>query len=136
MWPAHYREFLARHRLSGVEAKVPESADLSELGAAIGLYDETQAIDEAERFYPGLVVKKDGFVPIGQDMTGGGDPYFINSNDEAPGPVYRIYHDSVHDRDYDRDEAVVTVLSSYEALLRFLTGGQPPNTSFERTREG
>jgi hypothetical protein len=135
MWPPHYRDFVERHHLPGAEVELSEEADLSEIGATIGLYNETQAIDEADNFYPGLVVKVDGFVPIGQDMTGGGDPYFINLNDRAPGPIYRIYHDSVHDRDYDRDDAVAEVLESYEDLLRFLTGGQPPNTSLERTRE-
>lgn len=135
MWPSHYRDFLAQHRLSGAEADVPEMFDLSELGATIGLYDETQAIDEADNFYPGLVVKSDGFIPIGQDMTGGGDPYFINLNDTSPGPIYRIYHDSVHDRNYDRHKAIVKVLDTYEDLLKFLAGGQPPDTSLERTRE-
>ena len=134
MWPPHYRDFVEKHRLSGSEVELPEIADLSELGATIGLYDETQAIDEADNFYPGLVVKADGFVPIGQDMTGGGDPYFINLNDKSPGPLYRVYHDSVHDPDYDRDEAIAKVLESYETLLQFLSGGQPPNRSLERTR--
>jgi hypothetical protein len=136
MWPRHYRDFVERHQLPSLEVELSERDDLSELGATIGLYDEAQAKDEADNFYPGLMVKPDGFVPIGQDMTGGGDPYFINLNDNPPGPLYRIYHDSVHDRDYDRDEAIVRVLDSYEELLRFLPGGQPPNKSFERTREG
>jgi hypothetical protein len=121
--------------VAGLEVELPESSDLSEVGGPIGLYNEAQAIDEGDNFYPGLVVKADGFVPIGQDMTGGGDPYFINLHDPAHGPIYRIYHDSVHDRDYDRNEAVVKVLESYVDLLRFLGGGQPPNTSLERTRE-
>lgn len=124
MWPSHFRNFVEQHRLSGLEAELPESSDLSEIGATIGLYNEAQAIDEADNFYPGLVVKADGFVPIGQDVTGGGDPYFINLGDPPPGPVYRIYHDSVHDRSYDREEAVHKVLESYESLLQFIVGGQ------------
>lgn len=136
MWPSHYRDFVERHQLPGAEVELSEEADLSEIGATIGLYNEAQAIDEADNFYPGLVVKVDGFVPIGQDMTGGGDPYFINLNDSAPGPLYRIYHDSVHDRAYDRGDAIAKVLESYEDMLHFLTGAQPPNTSLERTREG
>jgi hypothetical protein len=67
-------------------------------------------------------------------MIGSGDPYFINLNDSAPGPLYRIYHDSVRDRNYDRNNAIAKILESYEDLLRFLTGGQPPNTSLERSR--
>ncbi|PSN12552.1 hypothetical protein C7293_19685 [filamentous cyanobacterium CCT1] len=121
MWPSHFRSFAERHNLPGLQVELPESSDLSEIGATIGLYNEAQAIDEADSFYPGLIVKADGFVPIGQDMTGSGDPYFINVNDVAPGPIYRIYHDSVHDRDYDRNEAVAKVLESYEDLLKFST---------------
>lgn len=136
MWPSHYRDFVERHHLPSTEVELPEDADLSGVGATIGLYNEAQAIDEADRFFPGLVVKADGFVPIGQCMTGSGDPYFINLNDRAPGPIYRIYHDSVHDRNYDRDDAIAVILESYEDLLLFLPGGQPPNTSFERSREG
>ena len=135
MWPAHFRAFVERHNLTGVEVEIPETSDLSEIGASIGVFDEAQAIDEADNFYPGLVVKEDGFIPIGQDLTGGGDPYFINANDKAPGPLYRIYHDSVADRDYDRDDAVYKILESYELLVKFLSGGQPPNKSLERTRE-
>ena len=75
-----------RHKLAGVELEIPENSDLSEIGASIGLLTEAQAIDEADNYYPGLAVKTDGFVPIGQDLTGGGDPYFINANDDAPGP--------------------------------------------------
>lgn len=135
MWPSHYRDFVERHHLPSAEAELSEDADLSGIGATIGLYNEAQAIDEADNFYPDLVVKADGFVPIGQCMTGSGDPYFINLNDSAPGPLYRIYHDSVHDRNYDRDDAIAKVLESYEDLLHFLTRGQPPNTSLERTLE-
>jgi hypothetical protein len=117
MWPIHYRTFVERHTLAGVEVEVPEDHDLSGMGASIGLYDEAKARDEAERFYPGLVVRHDGFVPIGEDLGGSGDPYFINIHDEPPGPVYRIYHESVPDRSYDREEAIERVLASYAELL-------------------
>jgi hypothetical protein len=136
MWPSHYRDFLERHHLAGADVELSEESDVSGIGATIGLYNEAQAIDEADNFYPGLVVKADGFIPIGQCMIGSGDPYFINVNDAAPGPLYRIYHDSVHDRSYDRGDAIAKILESYEDLLRFRAGGQPPNTLLERTSEG
>ena len=92
---------------------------VSGIGASIQLYDQAAAISEAE-FYPGIVVKDDGFVPIGGDPTGSGDPYFINAHDDSPGAVYRIYHDMVSDRSYERDEAIARVLASYEELARFI----------------
>ncbi|HEY4261510.1 MAG TPA: hypothetical protein VGM98_15180 [Schlesneria sp.] len=106
--------------MADVEVEIPQTDDLSGLGALIGLYDEAAAIEEACQFYPGLIVKEHGFVPIGQDLTGSGDPYFINTKDDSPGPVYRIYHDSVADSSYSSADAVVTVLASYEKLLSFI----------------
>jgi hypothetical protein len=94
MWPVKYRQFVKKHGLSGVELEVPEGDDLSGIGASIRLYDEDEAKKECE-FYPGIVVRADGFVPIGEDSLGSGDPYFVNVKDKQPGPVYRIYHDSV-----------------------------------------
>ena len=49
-----------------------------------------------------------------------GDPYFIRIQDQQPGPVYRIYHDSVHDKNYDPSQAIVRVLDSYEDLLKYV----------------
>ncbi|MDB5341834.1 MAG: hypothetical protein JWP89_211 [Schlesneria sp.] len=120
MWPPHFRAFVEQHRLAGAETEIPVSDDLSGLGALIGLYDEAAAREEAFEFYLGLVVKEDGFVPIGQDLTGSGDPYFINTRDDSPGPVYRIYHDSMADRSYNSVDAIVTVLESYEKLLNYV----------------
>jgi hypothetical protein len=48
--------------------------------------------------------------------VGSGD-YYINSQDGANGPLYRIYHDSVAEGGYKRSEAVAVVLESYEELL-------------------
>ena len=45
---------------------------------------------------------------------------FINVNDKQPGPVYRIYHESVHDQNYNREEAIEIVLKSYQHLLKFI----------------
>ena len=120
MWPTAYREFVERHALVGREIEIAVAEDLSGVGASIGLFSEVDATGEANDFYPGLVVKEDGYVPIGGCLTGCGDPYFINVRDVQPGPVYRIYHDSVFDRDYDREAAIARVLDSYESLLRFV----------------
>lgn len=36
----------------------------------------------------------------------------------------RIYHDSVHDENYDRGQAIARVLDSYEELLKYLGESQ------------
>ena len=120
MWPLHYRQFVERNSLAGKEAEIPETADLSGGRSCIGLFDESEAADEAERFYPALIVRADGFMPIGQCLLGGGDPYFINLHDDPPGPVYRIYHESVMDRTYDPELAIVRILDSYEDLRKYV----------------
>ncbi|MCC7422987.1 MAG: hypothetical protein IT428_22150 [Planctomycetaceae bacterium] len=119
MWPPHFQQFAAAHRLVGAMIEIPEADDASGLGASFQILDDAGVAGELDA-YPGTVVAADGFVPIGGCLLGSGDPYFIRSSDPAPGPVYRIYHDSVFDADYDRDEAVATVLESYEDLLRFI----------------
>jgi hypothetical protein len=119
MWPAEYRNFVEKDCLVGREVEVPEGEDLSGVGAIIELLDEGQAASEADDVYPGLIVKADGFVPIGGCGIGTGDPYFINTRDAQPGPIYRIDHEAVSDDGYDRDEAVTRVLDSYESLLKY-----------------
>lgn len=120
MWPPSYRQFVERHGLAGAEIEIPGADDLSGIGASIEILDEAGAAAEANDFYPGLVVKEDGFVPVGGCLLGSGDPYFINSRDEPPGPVYRIYHESVSDSGYDRGDAIAQVLESYEEFLRYV----------------
>ncbi len=119
MWPPEYRHFIDCHQLVKAELEIPEANDLSGVGASFELLDEDGASSESNDFYPGLIVKADGYVPIGGCLIGSGDPYFINIRDQQPGPVYRIYHDSVFDEDYDRNQAIARVLDSFEQLLQY-----------------
>jgi hypothetical protein len=52
-------------------------------------------IEESFEYYPGIPILEKGFVCIGEDMSGGGNPYFINFNSTNP-PIFQIYHDSGH----------------------------------------
>ena len=120
MWPPEFRHFLESNALAGKAVEISDGDDLSGVGASIQLFDEPDAASEANDFYPGLVVKADGYVPIAGCVEGSGDPYFIRIQDQQPGPVYRVYHDLVHDENYDRGQAIVRVLDSYEDLLKYL----------------
>jgi hypothetical protein len=120
MWPQEYRQFIEANTLAGKPVDISDRDDLSGVGASIQLFNEADAASEANDVYPGLVVKADGYVPIACCAEGSGDPYFIRIQDQHPGPVYRIYHDSVHDENYDRGQAIVRVLDSYEDLLKHL----------------
>jgi hypothetical protein len=117
MIPDYWTSFVEEHGLTDKDIEIPEDGDLSEIGAEFRIMKPEDTIEEANDFYPGLVVKNDGYIPIGSCSTGSGDPYFINANDGPKGPLYRIYHDSVHDEGYDKKEAVALVLKNYEGIL-------------------
>ena len=120
MFPQYWKDFLDQSGLAGRDFEVPEEEDQSGLGAEIVLMDEPSAKEEADECYPGIVVVKDGFIPVGSCSLGSGDPYFINENDGVGGALYRIYHDMVGDDGYDRAEAVVVVLKSYTELPKYI----------------
>jgi len=50
-------------------------------------------IDESYNAYPGIPILNKGYICIGIDPSGSGDPYFINFNNPEY-PVFQIYHDS------------------------------------------
>jgi len=120
MIPDYWRSFVTEHSLTGSEIEIPEDADLSGLGAEFQVLDETGIREEAEKAYPGIVVAKDGFVPVGGCVVGAGDPYFINTNDGPNGPLYRVYHDMVSEGGYKREQAVDVVLQHYEQMAEYL----------------
>lgn len=60
--------------------------------AYVEMYQPSHMIDESFEAYPGIPILERGYVCIGGDPTGSGDPYFIHFHDENS-PVYQIYHD-------------------------------------------
>ena len=117
--PDYWKLFVATNALEGRDLEVPESADLSGLGIEFLFLDDEGTRQEAEDAYPGLMVARDGYVPVGGCSFGSGDPYFINTRDGENGPLYRIYHDAVGTDGYDAAEAVVVVLRDYRELLKY-----------------
>lgn len=116
--PEYWVKFLDGHELRGKVFRIADESDLSGVGAELFIFDERQSVEEAVDFYPGLVVSRDGYVPVAGCLVGSGDPYFIKTDDGERGRLYRIYHDAVADDGYDVGEAVTVVLSSYEQLLQ------------------
>ncbi|WP_323756071.1 hypothetical protein [Roseivirga sp.] len=117
--PKHWLDFLKTNGLNGLEIEIPESKDLSELGASFKIMNEKESIDEMLNFYPSIIVKHQNYIPIGNCCVGSGDPYFINSDDGPNGKLYRVYHDEVIDETYDKDSAISVVLIKYEDILKF-----------------
>jgi hypothetical protein len=120
MIPLYWQEFIENNALRGKEIEIPENVDLTEIGAEIEILDEEGIRQETEELYPGIIVSKDGFIPIGACSIGTGDQYFINLNDGARGPLYRIYHDMVGDDGYDKNEAVNIVLKDYTEIIKYI----------------
>ncbi|WOI35824.1 hypothetical protein R1T43_18030 [Alteromonas sp. CI.11.F.A3] len=121
--PEYWKNFIIKNELVGEYCEIPESADLSELdGGNLKLLDEYQILNEANEFYPGIAVKKFGYIPVASCSLGSGDPYFININDGVNGNLYRIYHDAemIDDESYNMDEAANVVLADYADLLKYL----------------
>jgi len=52
-----------------------------------------QIEDACLDMYPGCAIFELGFIGIGEDPTGSGDPYFIKTDEGENPPVYQIYHD-------------------------------------------
>jgi hypothetical protein len=120
MHPAYWAEFLKQHSLIGRSASVSESDDASGVGADLIFLDTEGTRVELDELYPGIVVKHDGFVPVGGCDIGTGDQYFINVNDGIGGPLYRIDHEAVSSEGYDRASAVEVVLRDYREILTYL----------------
>lgn len=124
MVPEYWKNFIVSNLLVGKCCEIPEKSDLSELdGGDLKIFSEANVVEEANEFYPGLIVKKDGFIPVASCLQGSGDPYFINVNDGANGCLYRIYHDAemIDDDNYNLDDAVNIVLNNYTDLLKFVS---------------
>ncbi|MBQ5961790.1 hypothetical protein [Massilia sp. ZL223] len=76
-------------------------------------------------YWPGIVVAKDGDVPVGSCLVGSGDFYYIKTSEGPAGALYRIYHDAVAEDGYDPGEAIALVLGAYRELLDHVERPQP-----------
>ena len=120
MLPIYWLRFVESNELSGHTARVAEDADLSTLGADMKFLTAEQSVDELTNFWPGIGVAKDGFVPVASCLSGSGDYYYINTKDGLNGPLYRVYHDAVHEDGYNVEDAVARVLDHFEDLLPYV----------------
>jgi hypothetical protein len=89
--PMRYAEVLPRYSIEG---------ECLEVGKWLITMSSLHDINEAATdFIPGRHVRVLGWIAIGEDATGGGDPFFINvtgsDSDEYDPEVIQIFHDSV-----------------------------------------
>jgi hypothetical protein len=117
MMPQYWRDFIEANRIVRKSFHLSESDDESGSGADLTILTAEQSLDEATRYWPGIGVARDGYVPVAWCDGGSGDWFYINSNDGINGPLYRIYHDSVSANGYEPSDAIAVVLQNYEKLL-------------------
>jgi hypothetical protein len=59
-------------------------------------------VSEANEAYPGIVVKRIGYVPFASDDSGGGDYYYARFTESDDPPVFRYWHDEVDEEAPER----------------------------------
>lgn len=83
----------------------------------VEILEPKHMIEESFEYYPGIPIIEKGYVCIGGDPSGSGDPYFVNFYTENP-PVYQIYHDSVDQADEILKNGKAKVANSFAELFR------------------
>ena len=117
--PDHWKEFVNKHTLEGKEIEFPWPGE-DDLTAMIEILNDETVEMEANELWPGIGIKKDGFIPVAGCACGTGDQYCINVNDEPDGPLYIVDHEKVGSDGYDQNDAVKMMLAHYSDLLKFL----------------
>lgn len=77
---------------------------------------------ESLEFYPGLAIVERGFLCIGGDPTGSGDPYCIPTDRGEDPPVYQVYHDVGEEADEILHNGLFEVSPRLSDLFRQATG--------------
>ncbi len=60
---------------------------------SIQFNDFQQIEDACLNMYPGIAIFELGYIGIGEDPRGSGNPFFISTDEGDNPPVYQIYHD-------------------------------------------
>ena len=117
--PDWYLELITSYPLCGAGFELSEGEDLSGLGALLEWMSPAFTLEEALDTEPGRSVLRFGYLPFGTDLTGGGDPYFLDLSQERDDPpVVRIPHDYAVTQPYPLEniELVAEHLSTFLAL--------------------
>lgn len=112
----HWIKFRDSNNLTNKSISIPSSSDPEDIHE-VTIFDTDSILDERDNFYPGLVVAKDGYIPVGGCEIGSGDPYFVNLEEGEDSALYQIYHDEVSDQGYSKDDAVCVVLRNFKDIL-------------------
>ena len=108
---------LSQYKLCGTELELSREYDASGLGASVGFLNIDGILSEARDCQPGKSVVPLGFLPFGADLTGSGDPYFLDLRRGSDDPeVVRVPHDLATELCYPVDK--IERVCPLSALIR------------------
>ncbi len=117
--PDWYRHLIAEVPLIHTEVgwQADEPGENTNGIACMEIYEPRDMIYESFKAYPGIQILRYGYVCIGGDPTGSGDPYFVHfeSNQSA---VYQIYQHAGDNPDRILNKCRVQVAASLEDFFK------------------
>jgi hypothetical protein len=113
--PEWFVLLMERYPLAGAELTLAPDKDRAGSGVEMMWLDPAKIVDEAQEMYPGISATPHGYLPIGADLLGTGDPYFLKTTDSDDPAVVQIPHESAigDDLDLNQIELVSDSLSSF-----------------------
>jgi hypothetical protein len=117
IWLQDFKEIVKNYRIIGQEFSLHAEADSSGIGMEMEWATPIEQIEEAFEFYPGIILVKHGFLPVGKCLSGSGDPYFLKAEDNDL-KIYRGLHDLAKDNIY-RDDMTEFVISLEDLINSF-----------------
>lgn len=93
--PDWYRELLSRVPLGGLNLGWRTAEPTAEFEGVEWVIwaNPSDLRSESLEAYPGLAILERGYINVALDATGGGDPYFIPTDQGDNPPLYQVCHD-------------------------------------------
>lgn len=98
-YPLFLFEISLKYNIIGQIFQLDINLDNSALGVDMQWLDPHEQVEEALKYFPGIVAIQQNFIPIGKCLMGSGDPYFVKSDGDEL--IFRILHDSVRENKLD-----------------------------------
>jgi hypothetical protein len=108
-------DIIQTYPLIGCNFVLSDFHDASGLGVDMIWMPPLDIVEESTKFYPGIVAKKYGYLPIGSCLIGSGDPYFIECKKISNTiNLLRIPHTAVFN-----DDLVIESIEFVSSLIDF-----------------
>ncbi|MDP4259910.1 MAG: hypothetical protein Q8937_16910 [Bacteroidota bacterium] len=96
---AVYIDLVKNCRIIEQQFYIAADQDRSGMGVQMQWLTPNEQIQESFQSYPGIIVTKKDFLPIGACLAGSGDPYFLKIENNKWN-IYRVLHDFAVDGKY------------------------------------